>query len=230
MCGRFALFNSAQIIKTWFHLPELNGYQPSYNIAPSSQVLTIVARAEKNLQSCFMHWGFIPTWANATTQKLPRPINARIETVQTNGLFKHAIKKSRCLILATGYYEWQQQTDGKQPYFIRSQSTPDFLLLAGIYAARPDDEPSMGTCAILTQPAYTNLSDIHKRMPVIIHPNQFTDWLCAPFTPGTKGIELIHHCQMPAENLTAYPVTSAVNTPRFNQPECVEPLLDDSMR
>jgi putative SOS response-associated peptidase YedK len=129
MCGRFTLTTSGQIIAEFFKLSEVPDIKPRYNIAPTQSVATVTVAAKKmQRQFQFMRWGLIPSWAK--DMKIgSRMINARSETVAEKPAFRSAIKHRRCLIVADGFYEWQQQGKNKQPYYFQTAGRANLLLL-----------------------------------------------------------------------------------------------------
>ncbi len=155
----------------------LSGIQPRYNIAPSQPVLAVISDEmthEKKLT--YLSWGLVPRWAKdpAIGNKL---INARSETVTEKPSFKDAYRYRRCLVLANGYYEWDQRT--RQPYAITVPDMPTFAM-AGLweYWADPAGGGSeIASCSIMTTEATGWLYDMHPRMPVILTPDTYRLWL-----------------------------------------------------
>lgn len=211
MCGRFTLHTSIdELVERFGVLDFAFSYTPSYNIAPTQPVLTVVA-GEKSPEARYMRWGLVPPWQ----QKSPsRPlINARLETVSEKPTFRRLVNTKRCLILADGFFEWKQEESTKYPVYIRLDQGKPFAF-AGLWDN--DEKPS---CTIITQDAASALASVHNRMPVILTPESEVLWLSnAPFS------EL--QSQLPDEeslSLSYYRVSTQVNSPRNNGPLCIVP-------
>ena len=214
MCGRFAAVASPEIIKRYFHLNNCPDYQTSYNIAPSQQIPIITEKIHQR-EMYFANWGFKPAWAKADTRLAP--FNARIETIFTNRLFKSAIKYQRCIIPASGYFEWQKTTHPKQPYFIHQRHS-SITLLAGIYSEVNDNF----TVAILTCAAHPKLSFIHSRMPLILSEASWDSWITED-SFSENDIEQAMERLMKID-FEFWPVTPRMSSARFNQLEAVVSL------
>jgi putative SOS response-associated peptidase YedK len=182
-----------------------------------------------------VRWGLVPYWAKDVSIG-SRLINARAETVSTKPAFRRAFARRRCLLPADGFYEWQAAGDGpgarKQPYFIHR---PDggVLAFAGIYElwrdeAVPEGDPGawLWSAAIITTRAQDDLGRIHDRMPMVIEPARWADWL----DPGPADEAALHALLAPAVSggLTSYPVSTEVNSVRHNGPELIEPSDPDA--
>jgi putative SOS response-associated peptidase YedK len=199
---------------------------PSYNIAPSQQVLAILYDHSLKLEK--LHWGLVPSWAKGLPAA-PRLINARLETVATKSTFRSAFKRRRCLILADGFYEWRGEKGRKQPYFICLPSGQPFAF-AGIWEIWKDksaasDEPPYKSCTIITTEASESVRDIHPRMPVILQTEAHRSWL-DPENQETASLENILHTQQVHE-MKSYPVSKGVNQVSNNSPTCINPLSDE---
>ncbi len=205
MCGRFTLtLDENQLIKTLNHhfntkyLPK-GVSLPRFNIAPSQQVLGIINQNNQLHVSTFK-WGFLPTWWKPSSP-LPPMINAKSETIDTLKVFKNAFQHKRCVILATGFYEWDQQT--KTPYYFYSPHQPLFAF-AGVYEYHP---VKGATTAILTKPAYDGIKVHHDRGPVILNVDTINTWL-----NSTTSMDEIHAIiNNAAPLLHNHPVNKTVN-------------------
>lgn len=146
---------------------------PNYNVCPTNQVHTVTS--EDGLRRLRpMRWGFLPHWYK-TTNGGPLLINARGETIAEKPAFKSAARERRCLIPASGFYEWTKDEDGNRlPWYIFG---PDTLAFAGVYQTWNKGEDPLITCAIVTTTANTAMSAIHHRMPVILSPEDWPLWL-----------------------------------------------------
>lgn len=222
MCGRFTLGQHLDAIASTFNLPEIPQLEPRYNIAPTQLVPAIVAapeQSEKQLQ--MLRWGLIPSWAKdpAIGAKM---INARSETVSEKPSFKSALKQRRCLIVADGFYEWQRQDGKKQPYYFRLESGQLFAF-AGLWENwRSPDGQTTSSCTILTTEANDLLRPIHDRMPVILDPKNYDIWLDPEVQKPELVQPLLH--PYPANLMTSFAVSTKVNNPKNNTPECINSL------
>lgn len=165
-----------------------------------------------------MYWGF--TVSHDVTA---RPINARSETVASSPMFRNSFRQRRCLIPADGFYEWRGEGSRKIPYHIHLKNGRPFGL-AGIWTVCGKDESRLVSCTILTCPPNQLLNTIHNRMPVIISPDQYGEWL-DPDIPPERLREML--VPFPTEPLEAYPVSTIVNSPRNDGPECIQRTGDN---
>jgi putative SOS response-associated peptidase YedK len=180
-----------------------------------------------------MRWGLVPFWAK-DVRIGSRMINARAETVAEKPAFRRAFAKRRCLLPADGYYEWQQQPGAaKQPIYIsRSDGRP--LAFAGLYelwrdpaVAREDEDAWLWTATIITTSAPDELGMIHDRMPMIIDPGRWADWL-DPANTDTADLRALL-VPAAASGLATYPVSTAVNSVRNNGPHLIDPVAAGSV-
>lgn len=217
MCGRFALFATLDELIEHFHLPAGFSMRPRYNIAPHQ---IIPAMLKKNRPIDFCRWGFVPSWLRETANPPAGHINARLETLAEKPTFRLAFSKNRCLIPASGYYEWREIGGKKQPYFIQLKSA-DLFAFAGVWSAWQSPQGLLQTCAILTMPASSQLQQLHARMPVILSPEHYTAWLTLDNNPDA----LKEFCQRASSlPLTIHPVTWRMNNPQFEGKECIQAL------
>jgi putative SOS response-associated peptidase YedK len=221
MCGRFTLtVDPADLQEAFpqFTFPEK--YAPRFNIAPSQPILA-VPNDGKNAADFFV-WGLIPSWAKDPMIG-SRLINARAETLSEKPAFRSGFKYHRCLILADGFYEWKQQpgTKSKVPYFIRLQSGLPFAF-AGLWDSwQSPDGGNVNSATIVTTEPNSLMAALHNRMPVILPQDAYAQWLDpAVRTPESLKKLLISY---PAEKMTAHPVSTLVNSPTNDRPECVVP-------
>jgi putative SOS response-associated peptidase YedK len=223
MCGRFTLHTSLKQIEQTFKLePSDVTLPPSYNIAPTQQVLTVVRRDGTNHLEA-MRWGLIPFWAKDASIG-SRMINARADRVAESAAFKRPLKSQRCLVVADGFYEWRKVGGRKIPMFIRLKSKEPFGF-AGLYETwRPPGGELVTSCTIITTDANELIAPIHERMPVIIPKRQHRAWLDPDNQDPAKLVTLL--APLPATQLEAYPVSSLVNKPANNSPECIAPLAE----
>jgi putative SOS response-associated peptidase YedK len=222
MCGRFSLtVDPATLDQTFgdFEFPEQ--FAPRFNIAPSQPVLAIPNDGRNRAD--FLLWGLIPSWSKdpSIANKL---INARGETIAEKPSFRGSFKYKRCLILADGFYEWQAQAGSrtKIPHFIHMKDRKPFAI-AGLWDEwQSPDGGALRTCTIITTEPNDLMKPLHNRMPVILHQKDYADWLdAAPRTPDS----LLHLIKpFPADQMSAYPVSTLVNSPANDRAELVVPL------
>jgi putative SOS response-associated peptidase YedK len=222
MCGRFTLtVNPADLQDTFNNFIFPDKFAPRFNIAPSQPLLAI-PNDGANVADFFI-WGLIPMWAKDPTIG-NRLINARGETVAEKPSFRGAFKYKRCLILADGFYEWKANpgTKTKTPYFIHMKDRKPFVF-AGLWDSwESPDGSSIKTCTIITTEPNELMEPIHNRMPVILHTRDYAKWLdSAPQTPDSL-VPLIK--PYPADEMSAYPVSTLVNKPSNDKPELVVPV------
>jgi len=222
MCGRFTLtVDPAELQDAFIEFDFPIRFAPRFNIAPTQPVLAIPNDGKNKAD--FFHWGLIPSWAKdpLIANKL---INARGETIAEKSSFRGGFKYKRCLILADGFYEWKSQsgTKIKTPYFIHLKDRKPFAF-AGLWDEwQSPDGGALRTCTIITTGPNELMSTLHNRMPVILDPKEYPDWLDpAPRTPDSL-LQLIK--PYPSDNMSAYPVSTLINTPVNDRAELILPL------
>ena len=221
MCGRFSLFSPGELISRHFGVTIDHDLDPRYNIAPTQPVAAVrLTQDSAAREFTYLTWGLIPSWAK--DPKIgSRMINARSETAAEKPSFRAAFKRRRCLIPATGFYEWQRLGERKQPMFIHAADGNPFGL-AGLWEIwHSPDGSVVHSCTILTTEPNELMAPIHNRMPVIIEPEDYSMWL----DPGPSPQDALHLMRpYPAQMMEAYPVSTAVNNPRNENPQCIEPI------
>jgi len=222
MCGRYTLKATPEVVADQFHFEELAEISPRYNIAPSQLVACVrITSGSTTREGGMLRWGLIPSWAKdpAIGMKL---INARAETVAEKPSFRKSFKQRRCLVLADGFYEWQKEGRVKQPYYIRLKSERPFAF-AGLWDHWASaDGKTIETCALLTTEPNALMAPIHNRMPVILNPDTYDDWLDPDQQDVVRLATLLG--SYPAEEMVANPVSRLVNNARFDDPRCIEAL------
>ncbi|MHA1189223.1 MAG: SOS response-associated peptidase [Alphaproteobacteria bacterium] len=221
MCGRYSIVAEAAAIRDLFELPDIdeNLLGPRYNVAPTQPILMVREGERRNRATgrrirelVAARWGLIPSWVK-DPKDFPLLINARAEGVADKPSFRNAFKRRRCLIPASGFYEWQTQGKGKpkRPYWIRPDDG-SLLAFAGLWECwLGADGSEVDTVAIITTEANASLKGIHHRMPVILQPDTFEPWLDAESRRDAMEALL-----RPAGDnlLTAIAVTTRVNAVR----------------
>jgi putative SOS response-associated peptidase YedK len=223
MCARYTLSAPPAAIVELFDLDLILDLLPRYNIAPTQQVLAVRNEVDGKREFCTLRWGLIPSWADDIRigQKL---LNARSETVGEKPAFRDAIRKRRCLIVTDGFYEWKTVDKKKMPFHIHRPDRGPFAF-AGIWERWHDsDGVPLETCTILTTAANRLMRPLHERMPVILLPDQHARWL-DPKIQQVNDLEDLF-APAPEEFLCMNPVSPKVNSPRFEDPSCIEPISD----
>ncbi|NKB71258.1 MAG: hypothetical protein GKR89_29650 [Candidatus Latescibacteria bacterium] len=220
MCGRFTLHHSMDQIVERFAVEDPGlPLEPRYNIAPSQPLTLALHNNRRRLD--IAHWGLVPFWAKDPKMGR-RMINARAETLAEKPAFKGALKYRRCLIPASGYYEWQTQGEERVPTYIRPGDA-GLLAMAGLWEewSAPEGE-TLRTCTIVTTQANAFTAPIHHRMPLLLTPAQEAVWLDPQRqNPADLAALLTSKSELP---LVSHSVSKQVNIPTFDDPSCIEPL------
>jgi len=228
MCGRYTLTVFPQQLAQAFEIDELEPIQPRYNIAPTQLAAVVRVSSESGRRELAMHqWGLIPHWAKDPTIG-NRMINARAETAAEKPAFRYALRRQRCLVPCTGFYEWKvldpaAKKPAKQPYYIRRRDESVFAF-AGLWDRwqSPEGE-EIGSFTILTTEPNELMRHLHNRMPVIIPRQEYGVWL-DPGAPGLLDAERLAPLlgPYPAGELVAHAVGKRVNNPKFDDPSCIQ--------
>ena len=210
MCGRYVNKNSFEDIERLFQTDLIqsspNSLEPNYNIYPTQYSPVVVSEGGKyHIEN--MHWGLIPSWSK-DSKFATNLINARIETVEEKLSFKGLINTSRCIVIASGYYEWVQTDSGKQPYYIQGED--NVLPIAGLWTRWNDTK----TFTIITKSANSSVSNIHHRMPLIIEKNHIKSFL-------DHSIKFDSSYNKQDIRLKSYKVSNLVNKPVKNDISCI---------
>lgn len=218
MCGRMAITLPHDAMAQIFGATPANDLPdvPNYNVCPTVQVHSVTSDGDsRRLRP--MRWGFIPHWYKTPTDG-PLLINARAETVAEKPAFRAAVRERRCLIPASGFYEWTVDEDGnKLPWFIHRKDG-DPLAFAGLWQGWEREGESFVTCAVVTTGATGRMRDIHNRMPVVLEPGDWPLWL------GEAGHGAAVLMKPNPEVLAFHRVDPKVNSNRASGPELIEPI------
>jgi putative SOS response-associated peptidase YedK len=198
------MYTWAELVRLYRLSVPISNLQPRYNICPTTTVDAVVA-AGAGHALVPMRWGLVPSWWKKKAKEAPATFNARAESVAEKPMFRSAFKRTRCIIPASGYYEWEDTPAGKQPhYFTRRDG--DVISIAGLWDEWKDIETGepVKSCAMIITEANTFVGQVHDRMPVILEPGHFDPWLS-----GAAGTELLK----PAADdiLQRWPVSKRVN-------------------
>jgi putative SOS response-associated peptidase YedK len=217
MCGRYHLIASNQEIIEHFKVKRLPKYQPDYNIPPGQKILTIVELDDGSYKAVNLHWGLIPSWSK-DSKIASHLINARAETLAEKPSFRSAYKKRRCLIPATGFFEWHQTETGKQPYHIHYPDNHLFAF-AGLWEHWENEHETLYSCTIITTTANPVMISIHQRMPVIVPTHLYNLWL----TKDNQDVDVLFFDLSEAyQNIQLTPVSNRVNNPVHNDVKCLK--------
>ncbi len=237
MCGRFVVAKAVGDIVTTFEIDEVVGEMPgiSYNVAPTQKIAMVVDRSfekdedggpigELNRELHAARWGLVPRWAKGESEGAPL-INGRIETILEKPSFKDSVVRRRCVIPASGYYEWQVKPDGtKQPFYINAGE--GMFALAGLYEwwKKPDGSWLL-SATTLTKDSAPELAHIHDRNPLLLTPDTFEAWL-DPHIIGDK--DLLDAISRGSDEVAAEalfsPVSARVGKVSENDPSLILPL------
>jgi putative SOS response-associated peptidase YedK len=223
MCGRFVGYRSFHELKKAFPIDKAAcDVTENYNVAPSQEVLVIIKHDKENWLEK-LHWGLVPFWAKDIMIG-NRMINARAETIATKPSFRDSFKKRRCLILADGFYEWKGSKGQKQPMFITLPEGEPFAF-AGLWETwtkKDDSDTIYKSCAIITTEASDSVREIHHRMPAILKPEKYEQWL-DPLNRDVNELENILKTGIVTE-LVSRAVSKSVNSVKNNEPSNIIPL------
>ena len=222
MCGRYRLTRKKEILAEHFGIEPPDNWQPRYNVAPGQDVPVIRQhREEPKRYGSTMKWGLIPFWSKDPNVGY-KMINARSEGIADKPAFGEALKKRRCLIPADGFYEWQKSGNKKRPFcFTLTDESP--FAFAGLWERWKNPEGQwIETCSIITTTPNKLTEDVHDRMPVILHPEDYDLWLDPGFHKTEDLIALLKPYD--ADAMSRYEVSDRVNAVKNDDPECVAPV------
>jgi putative SOS response-associated peptidase YedK len=205
MCGRFTQKFTWNDIRDLYELVgAARNLQAHYNIAPTDMVET-VRPAAGGAELVPMRWGLVPFWWKKPLKQMPATFNARTEGIASKPMFRDALERRRCIVPASGYYEWTATPDGKQPYFI-SAAEGGVLSFAGLWERwkNPETGEFATSCTIIVTAANALTRTIHDRMPVVLDEAAIRPWL-----DGSAGTEILRPA--PEERLRLWPVSRRVN-------------------
>ncbi len=209
MCGRYVVAYDPETLVSGFSVLRVPPFPKRWNVAPQSEVPVVHETREGERVVTLMRWGLLPHWARdpALGHKLN---NARAEGVFDKPSFRQAIRRRRCLLPASGFYEWQAGPSGKQPYYISRRDGFPFAM-AGLFEAwrAGEDQPWQLTCCVITTEPNALMAPIHDRMPVLLGRQDWDHWLARDRQDPAAIAPLLVPCD-PAE-MQAWPVSRAVN-------------------
>jgi putative SOS response-associated peptidase YedK len=219
MCGRFNFLTHQEELRERFGIRKFEfDVNPRYNVTPSQKIATIIQ--DQDVKLVGMRWGLIPFWAKELNSKYSM-INARVETILEKRAYSKSFKKWRCLIPATGFYEWQKVGKKKKPMHIRFKSK-ELFAFAGIYNPwKAPTDTTVLSCSIVTTSPNKLLEPIHNRMPVILRKKDEATWI----NPELEDTKKLFGLLKPYLNrpLEAYEISTYVNKPGNEGPQCITP-------
>ena len=223
MCGRILLTSSGRELAEAFDLADVPELSPRFNIAPSQNLGTLTgAKGERAF--ALRRFGLIPSWAKDPSISY-RMINARSETAASKPAFRDALRRRRCIVPATGFYEWTRSGRQRQPHWFhrRDQAAEPFLAMAGLWErwAAHDSDDVIESVSILTTQANATVSRVHDRMPVLLARDDFERWLDPGEGDPEKLRDLLAPC--PDDWLVSQLVGPRVNSPRNDDADCLLP-------
>ena len=216
MCGRIAVFKSKEKIINELLIDKWDecDYLPNYNTVPSNNLYVLTSKKDLRVIKT-MSWGITPKWSK---KKL---INARIETLEQKPSFRNLLNTNRCLIICNGYYEWKREPVGSQPYYIFRKSKK-LILMAGLWTtSNLNSGGSLNSCTIITKPTQHNISEIHHRMPLILHLSSIDTWLNSKGNLYFRAISDLSYSDV---DLEYHPVSKSINNPFNNNPDLLNPI------
>ena len=223
MCGRYTINLPPELLYEIFDLAEAPQIVPRYNVAPTQSAPVIRQGVDGRNRLELLRWGLIPSWAKdqSIDSKL---INARAETAAEKPSFKHALRSRRCVVVTSGFYEWQKLGTMRQPLHIHPKEG-SLLPMAGLYDCWNNDGTILETFTILTTEANELIRPFHDRMPVILSQSGWTRWLDRSLTNASMLKDLFS--PYPSSLLVMHPVSKLVNSMSHDSPDCIEPLVTD---
>ena len=213
MCGRYTL--STKDFTKHYDVEQGSFEFSSFNIAPT-QAVPMVAVLEGQRTVTPARWGLVPSWTKDLSQMKVNLFNARSDTAHEKPSFKTPLRYRRCLVPTDGFFEWRREGKAKTPYYIQVRNAALFAF-AGLYDLYKDE---LLSCTILTTTPNKLMATLHDRMPVILSPDDYSRWLDPDITDPAEIQDLLR--PYPGE-MQAYPVSSAVNSPRNNTADLLQP-------
>jgi putative SOS response-associated peptidase YedK len=219
MCGRYSLWCIDDLCGRFRVIDPALGFRSHFNIAPGSTNPIITMR--ERVEAVMMQWGLIPHWAK-DIKATHRPINARAESLSEKPMFRDLLKSKRCLVPASGFFEWKQERGHKIPFYVHLKDEPVFAF-AGLYDIWSNPAgTTLSTYTIITTAPNALMAPIHDRMPVILQSEDEKRWI----SPGPLGADDLHRIfsPYPVEEIEIYPVSDRVNSPSVDDEKLIEKI------
>lgn len=218
MCGRYTLVKTSEVTRRFGAEQASFEVAPRYNIAPGQELPVVVRNSPNHLE--MMRWGLVPSWAKDTKIGY-QMINARAEGIEKKASFRKPFQKQRCIIPASGFYEWQKQGSRKIPHYFK-MANDELFGFAGLYDIYTDENgQKLKTYTIITTEANEIVGPVHDRMPVILTPEEEAIWLDPEIHDPETLLPLLK--PYPADEMMVYTVSTLVNKPQNDGPELLGP-------
>ena len=218
MCGRYTLYTHEDDLASLFEVKPLP-LKERYNIAPTQEVPVVTERRGGSRELSYMRWGLIPHWVKDPADFKSTLFNARSESAAEKPSFRDAMKSMRCIVPASGFYEWKTEGAGKQPYYIQRQDGQP-LAFAGLYSVWTKGSEPLVSCTILTTDSEGPLRELHHRVPVILEPHEWERWM-DPDELEPRAVEDL--LDAPDDDVLGwYAVDKQVGNARVDVPELIE--------
>ena len=221
MCGRFGIATDLEDLQDFFVFdPSSIDYVKRYNVAPTDPVLTYGTKGPETAE--YMRWGLIPYWSKPGGRKLPLAINAKAETLATNGMFKWPFERRRCLVIADGFYEWRKNENGTTTPFRFGLSTWEPFGFAGVWDEWHGPDGTVRSCTIVTTTPNELMEPVHDRMPVILPRHAHAEWL----DRDQRDTAMLGRLLLPysAEEMAGYEVSAAVGNVKNDTLDLIDPV------
>lgn len=220
MCGRFVLTNSAAELAAEFEFGDAPArIRARFNVAPGQDVAVVRVGESGTREIVWQRWGLVPFWAREPAIG-NRLINARCETAAEKPAFREALRQRRCIVPATGFYEWSGAAGARRPHYIHPRS--GLFAMAGLWERWRDAEGGvLESCTVLTTEANPLVARLHDRMPVLLAHRDYARWL----DPSCRDPEVLRSllCPSPADQMAEREVDPRVNDVSFDDPACIDP-------
>ena len=221
MCGRFTIYPTPTELQEFFDLFRTDDFAPRYNVAPTQTVPIIRHDDDGHRVGNLLRWGLIPPWANSAAEGA-KMINCRSESAATKPAFRRAFKERRCLVPASGFYEWQAAGNkSTQPWYL-SLKSGNPAAFAGLWESWHDaDGQRVESFTILTTSADDFMGEVHERMPITLDREVWPVWL----DPDVQEVDALQSLLVPSlAEWQRVPVSSFVNSVKHDSPECIKPV------
>jgi putative SOS response-associated peptidase YedK len=224
MCGRYVLYGPHSRYREKFDAEGDLDLAPRYNVTPSQTLPVVVRSPEGPRRFVLAQWGLVPSWVKDPAER-HKPINARAETAAILPMFRSAFRKSRVLVPADGFYEWQAVGGKKEPYLIRMRNQSPFGM-AGLLEHWQGSQGEIRSFTLLTTEPNPLMAQIHNRMPAIIRPEDYETWL----DPAVANVEVLQGllAPYPERFMEAFRVGRTVNNPANDGPDLLLPISEDT--
>lgn len=222
MCGRFTQEYSWAEVHEAYQLVRPRNLQAGYNLAPTDEIDIVVADSNGDHDLIRARWGLIPYWWKKPLKQLPATFNARSDSVADKPMFRDAFREKRCIVPASGFYEWTGPKDARQPWYITPSNEP-LLHLAGLWSRWRDRDSGedVVSATIIVCDANPFMQQLHSRMPVILADADIDRWL------STADADLLRPA--PEGGLKAWTVSPKINSSRYKEADATRPIDGDRM-